>query len=335
MVYGPFRQDPSMPRSRAKATLSAIARLCGVSQPTVSGILSQGGGNNSRAGESTRRRVLDAARRLGYRPNRTALNVLHRRHGMIGVPVDNLNNVPLNVLNFLFRAARRVDCLVSFEYIGASGSEAPVFVRQDCVDGLIVFENVGEGLQEAIRRSGQPCLYVNTPIPPGRGGVQYDETQGVRLAAEHLQNRGRRRLAYVRQGEGFFNQTRWKALVRHCRRLGLPRPLLRDADTGPERERSLRGLVSAAAGVDGVLLAGSSMAADLYAAAEHAGRGVGKDLSVIGFGGGSVLHPGLTCLHIPTEAFAELIVAEMERLIAGQTPRRQLAAYELQIRESS
>ena len=48
-----------------RKTMTDIARECGVSQSTVSLVLS----NNPRIGEATRAKILQAIERSGYRPN--------------------------------------------------------------------------------------------------------------------------------------------------------------------------------------------------------------------------------------------------------------------------
>jgi DNA-binding LacI/PurR family transcriptional regulator len=301
----------------------------------VSAVLRGSTGNNSRYSPETAERVLAAAKRLRYRPNRTALNVLRQRHGIIGVPVDNLNSVPLNVLNFLFKAAKKLDYLEAFENLGASGTDLPVFVRQDCVDGLIVFEDVGKDLREAIRRSGQPCVYVNTPIPRGSGGVQYDEDEGVGQAVTHLQEQGYSRVAFLYHGEAFFNRARQKAAKRHCRALGLPRPVLADVGSRGAMLPAVTALLQKRSGLDGLLLSNSGMAATVYAAADRVERSIGRDLGVVGVGSAPAIHPGLTTVRVDTETLADLIMDELVRVIQGAKPRRIKVGFRLQKREST
>lgn len=65
-----------------------IARLAGVSQPTVSRVLT----GNDRVNPDARHRVLTAARELKYRPNGNARAMRTSRTGNIGVLVSRLTN---------------------------------------------------------------------------------------------------------------------------------------------------------------------------------------------------------------------------------------------------
>ena len=70
--------------------LSDVARSAGVSRVTVSHVL-HGSGSNVRVRDATRERVLQAARQMGYRPNRTAQQLRGARSKILGVIVDTWN----------------------------------------------------------------------------------------------------------------------------------------------------------------------------------------------------------------------------------------------------
>ena len=67
--------------------LHAIAEAAGVSKTTVSDALHGRG----RVAESTRRKVLEVAQHLGYRPNRIARSLRTRRTATLGVVVSSLS----------------------------------------------------------------------------------------------------------------------------------------------------------------------------------------------------------------------------------------------------
>ncbi|MBN8620737.1 MAG: LacI family DNA-binding transcriptional regulator, partial [Anaerolineae bacterium] len=72
-------------------TMHDVAKLAGVSQPTVSRVLNQ----NTTAvqiSEETRQRVLDAVRELGYRPNAVARSLRTQRTQMIALLVADIAN---------------------------------------------------------------------------------------------------------------------------------------------------------------------------------------------------------------------------------------------------
>ena len=68
--------------SKIRVTALEVARQAGVSQPTVSLVLSRN--PKARVAPETRARVLKAAEELGYRPNRLAQGLVHRRSFALG-----------------------------------------------------------------------------------------------------------------------------------------------------------------------------------------------------------------------------------------------------------
>jgi DNA-binding LacI/PurR family transcriptional regulator len=66
-------------------TIKDVAKACGVSATTVSGILNN---TPNAAGPKTRARVLDTIRRMNYSPSAVARGLSHRRMDMIGVVLD-------------------------------------------------------------------------------------------------------------------------------------------------------------------------------------------------------------------------------------------------------
>ncbi len=70
------------PGNDAPITAKEIGRRLGLSQPTVSRILS--GASRYRVSPETRRRVLDAAAQMGYRPNALARSLRRGRTNVTG-----------------------------------------------------------------------------------------------------------------------------------------------------------------------------------------------------------------------------------------------------------
>src|SRR4051794_15582477 len=87
-----------------------VARLAGVSQKTVSRVFN----NEPNVTDETRERVLEAAQRIGYRPNGAARALLTGRTHRIGVvSLGTAHFGPASLLVALERAARATDYSLS------------------------------------------------------------------------------------------------------------------------------------------------------------------------------------------------------------------------------
>src|SRR5262245_28134021 len=75
-----------------RVTMHAVARHAGVSQTTVSYVINDVPGAN--IPEETRRRVRDAIKELGYRPNAAARKMRTNRSQLIGFVTDQIATTP-------------------------------------------------------------------------------------------------------------------------------------------------------------------------------------------------------------------------------------------------
>ena len=77
-----------MPGAKKPPTMADVALLAGVSAMTVSRALRQG----TSASDATRKKILDAAERLGYVPDGTAAGLSSGRTGFVAVTIPSINN---------------------------------------------------------------------------------------------------------------------------------------------------------------------------------------------------------------------------------------------------
>jgi LacI family gluconate utilization system Gnt-I transcriptional repressor len=80
---------PPIPDTRRTLTLRDVSEASGVSEMTVSRVLR----NRGDVSDSTRERVLEAARRLGYVPNKIAGALASQRVNLVGVIIPSLSNM--------------------------------------------------------------------------------------------------------------------------------------------------------------------------------------------------------------------------------------------------
>ena len=185
-------------------TAKDIARELQLSQPTVSRILSDTPGH--RVSPQTRERVLDTARRLGYRPNALARSLRRGRTGIVGLYTNYDYDARNDFLGTIIGALQRhceqqdLDLLLHSAQGGRSPEEIYGKLRDGRIDGLILHANTDDPLVSLLRGSSLPVVTVADHLG-GLPSVTSDDAHGTALLVEHLWERGHRRFAYLMPDE--------------------------------------------------------------------------------------------------------------------------------------
>ncbi len=179
--------------------MADIARHVGVSRPLVSIVLRGVDG----ASEETRRRVLEAAAELGYRPDSLARGLRSNRTRNLGVVFALRRPFEVELVEDMFPV---VEELGYHLLLGATtpgrGQEAVIdeLLRYRC-EGLIVVgpELHGHRLDPIVEEV--PVVEVGRSVTRGPVDVVgNDDALGTRQAVDHLAALGHRRIAFVDGG---------------------------------------------------------------------------------------------------------------------------------------
>ncbi|MGW6686190.1 LacI family DNA-binding transcriptional regulator [Streptomyces sp. NPDC054961] len=185
----------------ASVTSADVARLAGVSRATVSFVLNDTQGH--RVSESTRARVLDAARQLGYVPHAAARSLRAGRSNLVLMPasisavgrlvsdwVDDLHSeLDRHGYTAVLHAGRFADSL--------SAARAWAELRPAAVIALDG-DRFTPQAAELLSRAGVRGLLAFAAHPvPGVHTIGFDHTRIGATAAEHLIARGRTRIGVV------------------------------------------------------------------------------------------------------------------------------------------
>ncbi len=183
-----------MPRP-PRATSHDVAALAGVSQPTVSLVLSRN--PKARVAVATRERVLRAAAELGYSPNVVARSLVRRRSYALGVIVPDVGN---QFFADVVSGAQRVATEEGYAVFLCEQRDVPLerhleTLKARQIDGVIL-DASGADAMPAAAFEGLNIVLVDQPS--GRWpGVASDAEGAGRLAAEHLVALGHRRVAFM------------------------------------------------------------------------------------------------------------------------------------------
>ena len=286
-------------------TLEDVAHVAGVSRALVSLVMR----DSPRVSNESRRRVIAAASKLGYRPNLMARNLAARRTMTLGVLLNDLHNPWFaEITDGIHDVVERR----GYQLILASGqrstrleSRALDTFLASRVDGIIVagcrlpaarLEAVG--VEVAVVSVGR--VLPRAPL----GSVTTDDAHGAWLAVEHLVALGHARIAHIDGGRGAGATPRRAGYLRAMRSLGLGDSAhVVSGDMTEEAgahgaERLLRGPVLPTA----IFTANDLSAVGAIDVVEREGLAVPGDIAVVGFDNSSIAalnHIGLTTIDQP------------------------------------
>lgn len=186
-------------RGTRLAGIRDVAELARVSPATVSRVLN----GSATVGEEYRRRVLDAAAQIDYRPNRLARNLRLQQAETIGVVVPDIENPHFSEAvrvfeDAAFRSGYRVLLCNTDETVEKQRAYLQV-LADERVLGVIVApaDSRGTGLDLLLDR-GVPVVAFDRVVMDSRAdSVICDNTDATRRATEHLLWLGHERIAYV------------------------------------------------------------------------------------------------------------------------------------------
>lgn len=189
------------PTSKRGSSLRAIAEATGLSVPTVSGVL----GNRSHLFRAqTRRKVLQAASRLGYRPNASAQAMRSGRFNTLSLLLSNIltrSTLPIPLLDGILAEAQRHGNHVILSQLPdeklTDEGFVPLILTQSASDGLLInyTDHIPQQMIDLIRLNKLPAVWLNTKQP--RDCVRPDDHNAGARAAAMLADAGHRRIAYM------------------------------------------------------------------------------------------------------------------------------------------
>lgn len=273
------------------AALGDVARLAGVSKATASKVF------NGRAdvASTTRERVAQAARELGYAPTaRPATSDVTQ----VWVVFNSLANpYAATVLEGLLAEARVHDVIVPLSSWGSGVDRrprpsTPEWIEQAQHRGadaiLLVTTPLGQAQVDACAKRGTPLVVIDpaNPVPDGVMTVGATNWRGGVLATEHLLALGHRRLAFVGAPASSTPGAERLAGLRSAFEAGGVDPAtaaVREGTFEYADGLACRDLLRRPERPTAIFAACDSVALGVLEAARQVGLRVPEDLSVVGF----------------------------------------------------
>lgn len=327
-------------------SITDLARIAGVSVSTVSRALTGKGALN----KATRARVRALAEEHGFRLNVSAQNLRLGRTGAIAVllPLGHERGQHLSdpffmaMLGFLADALtdRGYDLLLS-RVLPQGDDWLDSFVHSGRADGIIIIGQSDQGAVLDRTAQSYRSMVIWGAYAPEHHYVTVgtDNIAGGELAARHLVERGRRRLAYFGNVAVPEFAARYEGFL-----AALPEDLRDTHQMIPAHVTPESSYAAASAYFDegnrpdGVFAASDIVAMSVIAAAAERGLKVPHDISVVGFDDvqlARLANPPLTTIRQDIESGANMLVDLLLRRMEGKDLRSVQIEPSLIIREST
>jgi len=290
-------------------TIRDLARELNVSHTTVSRVLN--GKGDSFISAETRRKVLDAAARLNYRPHRVARALATGRTGMIALWAQTLRQpYAVNVMNQVLDQLSDP----SFELVIRTMRQLDAYadgIAHWQVDGILALDGV-DVLQHVLaqgRSASPPVVAMGDPpgIPVDHVGV--DLYAGAIEATRHLIAAGCRRIAFFtntwgnRPGEGRYDG--YLSMMQEAERAS--EVIVMDGEERTTARATLRAYIQRAGQPDGLLCLSDTIAMGACAAIHDLHLRIPEDIAIVGCDGLEeieYLQPPLTTIEQPFDKMA-------------------------------
>lgn len=332
-----------------RVTLKDVARECGLDAATVSRALCDAYGVR----KSTRDRVLAAAARLNYRPNRLAKSLVTGKSRTLAMIISDIRNP---FFAELARGAEDAAYKAGYELVlcnsdlnSAKQISYVHSVLEKRVEGIVM--NFAVGLshieQEELSHSGVPIVLLNRPTASARirgfSTVLADNYGGGFMAGEYLVNLGHLVIGHLTGPSQHGNLRERTAGFRKALEESKARVtsvVIHGHHNIEGGYRMMKKLLDDRPNLTAVFAANDAMAFGAIHAIFDCGLHVPQDISVIGFDNvdlSSIVRPPLTTIHQPKyemgHAAVEVLLKQGKECETS-TPEHRLMEVKLVERES-
>lgn len=320
------------------ATIYDIAKKLNLSSATVSRVLN---GVDHPVSEKTKKRILEAARAMDYRPNIIAKSLTNGKTQTIAILLPSITNDFYTQLvdiieNDISRAGYSVFLCNTHREVGRETD----FVRtllQRRVDGVVFCptrrkaEDNAQNLRniESLTRNRVPVVAIGSHFS-GISRVSVDTFEGARMATEYLLSLGHRAIGFIDGLSAGTSRRRFRGYAAALENRGIPvrRELVRRGALTYESGLACAGELIAAAHPTAILAVNNAMAIGALNAALRRGVPVPARMSIVGFDDSPVskfVSPQLTVVRQPLEAIGEqvkrMLTAALEKPSAPEAVR--------------
>ncbi len=326
-----------------RVTQREVAKLAGVSYQTVSNVMN---GNTGMSFE-TRETVLEAVRKLNYKPNLLARSLASQSTQTLGLLIQNDTNPYYNeVVIELDKAAKVHGYHLYLIYTSAKSGEHLEHLERLLmrgVDGILAVTGSSSMADiQSVVSQHVPVIFIGQIEDKTDDKfltVSADFREAGVLAAQHLLELGHERCAIIAEPYHNYRLAGFKDTLAAAK-VSLPKAFIATGNsTFASGHAATLKLLQQPKPPTAIFATNDLMAAGTLAAAYDLGVTVPKDLSIIGLDGlhlGAYLRPALTTIAVPKDTLAETAMTSIIQLIGKEKLiSSPLAKPQLVVREST
>jgi DNA-binding LacI/PurR family transcriptional regulator len=328
-------------------TMYDVARLAGVSQPTVSRVLNQND-TTVQISDETRQRVLAAIEELGYRPNVLARSLRTQRTQTVAVMIADLSNGFYHpIARAIQDVARKYDYEVLFsnsDHIYENEKHFCDVVSRRPVDGVIMvpIHLTDEDLDNSFGKSNTPLAILGSHLNyMGGFDMVYvnDEVATYEAACWMITERGYRDFGFIGVTDDLPpGPRRYGGFMRALDECGIDfdtRYLVKSDFTMEGGVAMMRELLAIGDLPRALFVCNDLMAIGAILTLQEAGYRVPEDVAVMGFDDipeAKIIRPSLTTIaQNPRDIGLKLATALFERINNPDIPEARLLESECQL----
>lgn len=337
------------------ATIRDVARYANVSVGTVSNVLN----GSPLVKDETRKRVIEAIEALSFHPAAAARSLSTKRTNTIGMVRTELrpyntkiefDPVVLDLISGVTTEAIDSGVGLTFWTIPVGAQETALYrrlVSARQVDGLILFapREHDPRITYLMEREFPFVVFGRNSSQRDFHWIDVDGAYGIRLAVDHLVERGHQRIGYIGPpSEQSLAEQRWLGFTQGMSAHGLPidGELIFEGDfTERSGQLGAHHLLEQPQPPTAILCNNDRMAFGAMREAQSHGKVVGRDVAIIGFDDiplARYTHPALTTIQQPVQEIGSLLFRLLQAVIEGEPTEEwsgRLIKPTLQVRQST
>lgn len=330
-----------------QVTITDVAQAAGVSPGTVSRVLNKREGE-IKISETTRRRVLDAAEKLGYQANPFAAALRTQQTGVLGAIVRDITDPFLALLlrHIQYKAHDQgYDLLVGYADFDVDTAKRQFkFMLNHWFDGLLFLGNLSASDRSLLELNTQstPLVAVACGLDQMPFAVNVDDAQGAQIALDYLYRLGHRRIAFMGYLEPAGVKDRLRVFREYVKEYDLTCPQgyerLLSNNTRSAAIQNIHALHNLPEPPTAILCSSDFLALAAMNGALQRGWKIPEQLSIIGFDdieASSDAYPPLTTIRQPVDEMADQAAMMVVNLIKRkEVPAKAIVQPELIVRGS-